>query len=390
MDTNKKNTLFLFALFLVLFEIAVYLSTDAYLPALPSLIQDFNITTQLGQYTLASWFLGSASLQLILGPLSDRFGRRVILFLGAVIFIVTSSICTYTSNIALFLIARFLQGATVCSIFVAGYASIHENLEQRQAILTLAWMSSISILAPAIGPSLGALFIHFANWRYIFGSLAAAGIFLFAGLVGTMPKDHPTKNLLTLSEIIQNYQKIFGNMTFVKYTATLCLLFSIMIMWITASPLLIISKGHYSVFFFGVIQAFVFGSFIGGNRMIKKIIDKRNIQTLINWTFQLAPIGAIGMLIGSLLWPQNILVLSFFMMFVAFACGMCFPVMNRLAIESSDRPMGQRIASFSFAFSLAGGLSSGLISDINISQLSTLSLIFCGFVFIAILIKRNF
>jgi len=99
----KKNNLIIFPLLLVLYEIATYLTNDAYLPALPNIVSDLATTNYLAQLTLTAWFLGSASLQLILGPISDYYGRRPVLLTGGIVFIISTIICTLTNNINILL-----------------------------------------------------------------------------------------------------------------------------------------------------------------------------------------------------------------------------------------------------------------------------------------------
>src|SRR5579883_399237 len=103
MLSKQEKILALFPFLLVFYEITNYLANDMYLPALPSLATDLGITPHLAQQTLTTWFLGSASLQLFLGPLSDRLGRRPILLGGGAVFILSTIVCAMTTNINILL-----------------------------------------------------------------------------------------------------------------------------------------------------------------------------------------------------------------------------------------------------------------------------------------------
>src|SRR3990167_5046784 len=116
----------LFPVLLALYEICTYLSNDAYLPALPHIAHDLFTSNHLVQLTLTTWFMGSASMQLFLGPIADRIGRRPVLLLGGLVFIAVTTGCAITNNIYTMLVLRFIQGATITSMIVAGYATIHE------------------------------------------------------------------------------------------------------------------------------------------------------------------------------------------------------------------------------------------------------------------------
>jgi DHA1 family multidrug/chloramphenicol efflux transport protein-like MFS transporter len=76
MKNKADNLIVIFPILLALYEICTYLSNDAYLPALPHIANDLSTTNHLVQLTLTTWFMGSASMQLFLGPLADKVGRR--------------------------------------------------------------------------------------------------------------------------------------------------------------------------------------------------------------------------------------------------------------------------------------------------------------------------
>ena len=203
----------LFPLSLALLEFGVFLSNDAYLPALPSMMSDLGLTQALSQSTLSIWFLGSASVQLFVGPLSDRFGRRPVLLLGVLAFILASVVCAIVENFQILLLARFVQGCTVCTTIVGGYASIHESFNGKRAIQIVAIMGCITILAPALGPLFGAYLVHITgHWQWIFYFLAVwvgvVGCFLFYQMPETLKKPIALDllvNLKSYKTIVINY-----------------------------------------------------------------------------------------------------------------------------------------------------------------------------------------
>jgi len=83
-----EKILNLFPIVMVFYEISNYLANDAYLPAMPRIANQLHTTNHLVQLTLTAFFLGNATMQLILGPISDRYGRRMLLLSGGVVFII--------------------------------------------------------------------------------------------------------------------------------------------------------------------------------------------------------------------------------------------------------------------------------------------------------------
>ena len=159
---------YLFPIFLMFYEFSLYMSNDMYTPAFPAIAHTFGVTAEYVQFTLSAWLLGGAIAQIILGPLSDKYGRRVVLFLGGLVFLGSCLICGYTDTITVMIVARFFQGVGVCSMMIAGYACIHETYQDNQAVSILAVMSGVSVTAPMIGPLLGGYILSFYDWRMIF------------------------------------------------------------------------------------------------------------------------------------------------------------------------------------------------------------------------------
>ncbi|RDH39802.1 MAG: MFS transporter, partial [Candidatus Aquirickettsiella gammari] len=140
------------------------------------------------------------------------------MLLGGLLFLVATFICSVTPYITWFLVARFLQGCVVSTILVAGYAKIHERLDKKQAIQTISWMGSITVMAPAIGPILGSLLINWTSWRWLFAGLigwAAVSLYL---LNVFMPVDLFQQKKLNLRKIGMDYRKVLINFNFWKYT----------------------------------------------------------------------------------------------------------------------------------------------------------------------------
>lgn len=387
----QKSTIsfILFPLLLVLYEIPTYLSNDAYLPALPQIMQDLATSHSLTQLTLTTWFFGSASMQLVLGPVSDRFGRRPVLLIGGVVFLITALICAFTNNIWVLLVARFFQGATITSMIVAGYAAIHELFDQEKAIHTLAWMNSITVLAPSFGPLFGAFILYFLNWRWIFGVLVLWVGAVLAALFFKMPETNVARHqyVLQIGFIIKQYKNIFTNRGFLTNVISLCFLFGSMIAWIAAGPFLVISQFGYSPLEFGVLQVLVFGSYILATRLVKPLLKRIAIELLIKRSLSCALIGGMLALLLAFLFPDFLYGMALSMMLIAAGSGFAFPLLNRTAIECSDESMGMRVAVFSTLMSAFGAIGSVIVGIFYNGKLLSLAVILALFTGIAYLIK---
>ncbi|PAX00770.1 multidrug transporter MdfA, partial [Acinetobacter baumannii] len=107
-------------------------------------------------------------LQWLLGPLSDRIGRRPVMLTGVVWFIVTCLATLLAQTIEQFTLLRFLQGISLCFIGAVGYAAIQESFEEAVCIKITALMANVALIAPLLGPLVGAAWVHVLPWEMMF------------------------------------------------------------------------------------------------------------------------------------------------------------------------------------------------------------------------------
>ena len=178
----------LFACFLVFYEFLTYIANDMIMPAMIDVVKSFNSPESTIATSLTMYILGGASLQLVLGPVSDAFGRRPSMLLGACLFFLFTLLIASSNSMNQFLIARFFQGMGLCFIGVIGYATIQELFAEMDAIRIIAIMANAAILAPLLGPLMGALVIHYTSWRWIFIMIAIGALIALWGLWRYMPE----------------------------------------------------------------------------------------------------------------------------------------------------------------------------------------------------------
>ncbi|NNM59361.1 MAG: Bcr/CflA family efflux MFS transporter [Legionellales bacterium] len=369
MNIKNKKTLWLFPLLLVLYEISLYLSNDAYLPALPAITTEFANTLASTQLTLTLWFLGACSTQLVIGFISDRYGRRPTLFLGGLVFVLSTFACAMANHMSILLIARFLQGASIPTLSIAGYATIHELFDQKKAIKTLAFMNGITVLAPSLGPLLGGLLLYFINWHWLFGILtiwaAVALLCLWKTMPETLPieKQHP----IDFRNIMKNYWALISNSVFMINTLISGCAFGAMIAWICASSFFVIVKFHYSFIEYGIIQAIIFGGFILGTRIVNRTIEHFSLSSILRVGMLLIMTSSIAMVVLCYCFSTTLMTIIVPMFFLALGSGLCFAILSRLAVEASDVPMGSRMAVSAWLTTLFAVIGSLIASSFETS-----------------------
>jgi len=382
---NSKTLLFPFLL--VFFEMVTYLSNDMALPAMPAMMRDLSITAHETQWTLTSWFLGAISVQLLLGPLSDHFGRKSTLCVGGVLFVISTLVCALTHDYQVLLIARFIEGTGICFISVPGYASVHESFDQIRAIKILALMGSISILAPALGPIFGSLVLLYADWRWIFGFLvvwsAISVLLLFLWMPETLPENK--RSPLKLLPALLCYLRILSHKEFVRISFILGFIFCGFILWIASGPFLVIDHFHYSPTIFGFIQGVIFLSYIFANHWVKYLIDRHSINKIVRIGIIICALASVFAFVTSLAFANLLYPLVIALTIFSFGSGLVSAPLNRLAIESSNETMGARMAIFSTIITGFATLGSILVSVFYNGTLISISSILLFLMLLAVI-----
>ncbi len=384
-----KKTLLFFPYLIIFYETVLYLSNDMYLPAMLAIENDLNLSQGETQSTLTFWFIGASALQLFLGPLSDRYGRKIIVIISCILFIFASILCAIADSLTLLLIARFIQGTAICSL-LALYAAIHELFSTKQAIKLVAIVTSVTVLAPAFGPLIGALLVQFSEWRYIFWLLTALGVISLFTIVFFMPESNTARSEIDVPKVINDYKSILTNKNFILPSLGYFLLIIIEFAWIFESPFIIIEVFNTSPLFYGVAQTVIFSSYLFGALMTKWVLDRYSVTMLIKYSLYLTVFGTFLLLATATLY-ENIYVVILCMIIISFGCSMLFGPLNRLAIEACSEPMGRRTAIFSNGISLAGVLT-GVILGVMDSEgvLAIAVLIFICIILTAIVTYKSY
>ncbi|NBS43775.1 MAG: MFS transporter, partial [Acetobacteraceae bacterium] len=143
-------------------------SIDMYLPALPMLGEALGSTAGAAQASLAVFFLGMALGQIFYGPLADRYGRRLPLFIGLSVYTLASLACALAPNIESLIAARLLQALGGCTGMVISRAVVRDVTDERGAIRLMAKLMLVMGVAPIIAPIIGGALLGVIGWRGIF------------------------------------------------------------------------------------------------------------------------------------------------------------------------------------------------------------------------------
>lgn len=243
------------------------LNMNMVLPSLPSLAADFHADYSVAALTVSAYLALTAVLQLAIGPLSDRYGRRPVMLGCFAVFLVATLGCLLAPTIEAFLAFRMAQ-ATVASSFALSRAIVRDMVPTDEAASLIGYITMGMSLAPMIGPAIGGFLDETLGWRSVFAVTLAAGM----GVTALIWADQGETNAApsaSLTAQFRSYPELIRSQRFWGYAATAGLASGAFFAFLGGGPLvasLILGMGPQQVgFYFGLIAiGYLVGNFLSG------------------------------------------------------------------------------------------------------------------------------
>ncbi|ENG2552244.1 TPA: multidrug efflux MFS transporter MdtM [Citrobacter farmeri] len=343
---KRHATTLFFPMALILYDFAAYLSTDLIQPGIINVVREFDADVSLAPAAVSLYLAGGMVLQWLLGPLSDRIGRRPVLVTGALIFALACTATLFTTSMTQFLVARVVQGTSICFIATVGYVTVQEAFGQTKAIKLMAIITSIVLVAPIIGPLSGAALMHFVHWKVLFAIIAVMGFIAFMGLLLAMPET-VQRGAVPFSAIgvIRDFRDVFRNRVFLFGVATISLSYIPMMSWVAVSPVILIDAGGMTSSQFAWVQVPVFGAVIVANMVIARFVKDPTDPRFIWRAIPIQLSGLFVLIAGNLFWPHVWLWSVLGTSLYAFGIGLIFPTLFRFTLFTNNLPKGTVSAS---------------------------------------------
>jgi len=289
----NPNSFYMSALIVVLVATGP-LSTDMYLPALPAIRHAFGASTSAVQLTLSIFLFGLAFAQLILGPLSDKFGRRPVLLGGLVLYFVASLACAVAETIEILILARFFQAVGVCAGSVIGRAVIRDIHGAEEAARMFAYIASAIAVAPLVAPLIGGQLTITYGWTSVFWVMAAIACVLTITTSISLPETNKWRkdDALNPKRFLRNYTTLLKDKDYRSFTLAGALNFSGLFAFISGASFVLIEGLGLEVEYFGFAFGFVVIGFMVGSQISARYVKRVGIARLVEWGGRLAIFSA--------------------------------------------------------------------------------------------------
>ncbi|MCD9194766.1 multidrug effflux MFS transporter [Streptomyces albireticuli] len=205
---------------LVLLAFVMPLATDMYLPAFPQMTGDLHTDASGVQLTLTAFLIGMGLGQLVLGPLSDRFGRRAPILIGGLACVLATAFCALAPSLGWLVVLRFLQGFGGAAGVVVGRAVISDVAKGDKAARLLGVLMTLMGIAPVIAPVVGGAVIEAGDWRDVFWVLSAASLLALVAAAFGVPESLPPERRHRggIAATARAAREVLGNRAYLGHT----------------------------------------------------------------------------------------------------------------------------------------------------------------------------
>ena len=386
MCPSRSNGSFVF---LLAASIAVgQLGVSLYLPAIPGIGSDLNISPAWMSLTLTTYFAGFAFFNLFSGPFSDALGRRFMILRGLEVYAVGTVLCAIATDISMLLAGRTLQAFGAGVAPVVGKAMIQDASSEDRTVILMGWLGAAMSITPAVAPFLGGIITGHLRWQWTFWSLlifnAMVWLLNFSLLAETLPS--PASRRIPVISVFKTYSDLVGNRIYMGYVLLLSACFGGLGAYYTASPFIFISGFHLRPSSYGLITLIAATGFIIGNLGAGYIVRKRPSRRV----FHAGEVFLLAGVLGMFCMPRDMVtaatVLGMTFLFTI-GFGIIFPIATKEALSCYVEKAGASaalIGFFQLGCSALSSLAVGFLQSREISSYSAMALVMLIFVLLAL------
>jgi len=363
------------------------LSIDLYLPAFPSMAQIFQTDIGHIQISISVFFAGFAFGQLLWGPLSDRTGRKPMLYCGLFLFIVGATAIFFTENIYVLWAMRFLQAFGGSAGIVIGRAIVIDLYDRQKSVAIFSQQSQISGIAPIVAPLLGSVFLKFWGWNSSFAFLEILGLITLFMVYKYVPETNSRTSLPDITEaekgLKTHLKAIISNKEFINSTMIGSIAFASLIIYISNAPFLFMKLHGFSSGIFSLIFGFNSLALITAAYLTPKLIKRvSDTKLLLAATLLLLVVCGLHILIAA---SDLSVALEIIMLYLSLlAIGILFPITSAHALSPFKEGRGTAAAIMGFMQLMVTFLLSGLAGFLEADSIMPMVILRAGIALFAV------
>ena len=339
------------------------LAIDLYLPALPAIADSMGEPLSRIQYTLSAYTVGFALSQLVYGPLSDRFGRRAVMFPGIIFFILTNILAALCTSANELIIVRVLQAMSAAAILVTIPAMIRDLFPSEQMAKALSSIMLVMTVAPLVAPLLGGQILKFFGWPSLFIFLAIMAslsmILAFFRVRETLLEEN--RLIVTPVQLAINYSNILRNREAISCILCHAFFFGGMFAFITGSPFVYIELFGVAPDHYGFLFAINIVAMTVANMVNIRLVERFKLFSILRAGSFMAALSGLLLLLNAITGFGGLPGLMIPIACYIACVGFTGPNSNALALSHFGKSAGSANALAGALRFTVGGITSALV-----------------------------
>jgi MFS transporter, DHA1 family, multidrug resistance protein len=356
------------------------LSIDMYLPALPALETYFKATEGAVQLTLAMFIVGFSLGQTLYGPLTDRFGRKPPLYIGMLVYTLSSGACALAASVNALTALRLLQSLGACAGSVISRAMVRDLFPPEETRRVYSALILVMGVSPLLAPLFGAYMLLWFGWKAIFLSVMIVGALATVGMFFRLPETLPSARPLSFGYVFATYGALLKDRFFLGAALATGFSSAGMFAYIAGSPFIFINlfgvrPDHFSWFFGLNAAAVVIGAQVNG-----RMLHGHAPEKVMRSAAYVQAIAGVLLLGASLAGAKSLASIALPLFLCLCTIGFVFPNAVALALANHGQVAGMASALLgTLQFSMAGiaTLALGAIDSTTAFPMSAI-ICFCG------------
>ncbi|MFD9973398.1 multidrug effflux MFS transporter [Streptomyces sp. NPDC059017] len=342
------------------------LSMDMYLPALPEVTGDLRAPAATIQLTLTACLAGMALGQLVVGPMSDRWGRRRPLLVGMAVYVAATAACALATGVEMLIAFRLLQGLAGAAGIVIARAvvrDLYDGVEMARFFSTLMLVSGV---APIVAPLVGAQVLRVTDWRGVFHVLAGIGVLLTLVVAKWLHETLPPERRHSggVGHALRTMRALVADRVFTGYTLAGGLAFAALFAYISASPFVVQSLYGASPQTFGLLFAVnSIGLVAVGQVNGKLLVGRVSLDKVLGFGLAVIALSALALLLvtAGVFGERGLLPVAAGLFVLMSAMGVTLPNTNAQALMRAPHAAGSASALLGTSSFLVGAIASPLV-----------------------------
>lgn len=366
-----------------------HLAINIYIPSLPSVAEAFQANQDIVQISVGSFLIASGFSNLIYGILSDQVGRKPILLIGMILFLLSTLLCMVAPSLEALIILRACQGLGAGAISVTCFSMIQEHYPIKRATELTSIMGIFREFVVALAPILGGYLVVIGGWRstFLLIALVIVGALYYARRFLPETSSPAQKDQkISFKPVLKNYKSVLSNPQFIRFSIIFPLLLCGLWSYLTVLPFYFITTLGIPIYLFGFYIAPAAIMYSLGSVIVPRLIHRYDLNTTIKIGLIICFLAGIGQLGAHFFIPGKAILIVLIQAFFSMGMALVFAPSISKAVEpfQQNRATANSLGGMMRqSFAGLGALAGGYFDD---SNMLSVAVFLIGLTFIAMLI----